>query len=114
MSSASLRLRNVIHIPPKARHREHAEAARRVGPLDFDVATGQQDERRRDDAMDLAQAMRRLPARTSMVLTETVMRGRSLDDVGGEIGVSRERVRQIRERGLKKLREFLGADVNAT
>lgn len=34
----------------------------------------------------------------------------TLDDIGGLLGVSRERVRQIEEAGLVKLRKRIGAD----
>lgn len=56
-------------------------------------------------------ALTGLPVRDRQVLELRfgASEGRSLEEIGNKLGVSRERVRQLEERGLKKMRELLSA-----
>lgn len=46
-----------------------------------------------------------LSSRERLVLEETILKNRSLESVGGGMGVTKERVRQLRARALNKLRQ---------
>jgi RNA polymerase sigma factor (sigma-70 family) len=48
-----------------------------------------------------------LTKREKIVLSDLIMRGKTLREVGGEIGLSEERVRQIKEESLFKIRRVL-------
>lgn len=63
----------------------------------------------------LARHLARLPARDRDILTGTVMEDdhKTLADLGTEFSISRERVRQLRERALGSLRKALAADPEA-
>lgn len=63
----------------------------------------------------LAEHMARLPERDRKILQGTVVEedGRTLADLGEEFKISRERVRQLRERALANLRKTLAADDRA-
>lgn len=63
----------------------------------------------------LADHLARLPARDREILVGSVMEEdhRTLADLGGEYKISRERVRQLRERALGSLRSALSADPKA-
>ncbi|MGH7582545.1 MAG: sigma-70 family RNA polymerase sigma factor [Gemmatimonadales bacterium] len=60
-------------------------------------------------AEEVARALRSLPARDSRVLTLYFGldgdREHTLEEIGAMLGVTRERVRQLRDRALKRLRE---------
>lgn len=68
-----------------------------------------------DTARDLDRAERALEElreanpRLAEIVEETVLAGRSNVALGAEMGLSRERVRQLRQDGLKALRFFAGA-----
>lgn len=57
-----------------------------------------------DLCASLRAALTRLPTNQALVLRRYYLEDALLDDIAGELGVSRERVRQIREAGEKKLR----------
>lgn len=57
-----------------------------------------------DERVKLADAMRRLTPRERRVLLRTVGDGLTYEEVGAELGVSKERVRQIRNEALRKAR----------
>lgn len=63
----------------------------------------------------LAEHMARLPERDRKILQGTVAdeEGRTLADLGEEFKISRERVRQLRERALASLRKTLAEDERA-
>lgn len=63
----------------------------------------------------LAGHLARLPARDRDILTGTVIEDdhKTLADLGAEFSISRERVRQLRERALASLRKALAADPEA-
>lgn len=52
----------------------------------------------------LRTALARLPANQALALRRYYLEDASLDDIAAELGVSRERARQVREAGEKKLR----------
>lgn len=60
----------------------------------------------------LAAELARLPPRerTIVLATQVADPPRTLADLGAEFGISRERVRQLRERGLERLRAALGRE----
>jgi DNA-directed RNA polymerase specialized sigma24 family protein len=51
-----------------------------------------------------------LGARQRMVVRENVMKGRTLTDIGGELGISHTAVRKHREKGLELLRRCVGRE----
>jgi RNA polymerase sigma factor (sigma-70 family) len=55
----------------------------------------------------LAEVLSVLPAQTRMVL-EAMMEGRTLEDIGSEMGLSRERIRQVESRGIRMVRSAMG------
>lgn len=57
----------------------------------------------------VARAFRGIPRRDRYVVEQTIMYGRTLGDVGNELGFSRERCRQIRKRALDRMRERVSA-----
>lgn len=64
-----------------------------------------------DEARDLARvtgALWRLDARTRNVLERHLLDGASYATVAAEVGLSRERVRQIEADGIRRIREALG------
>lgn len=64
-----------------------------------------------DEADAVAHALRHLDERTRYVVRRLVCDGEVARVVGREVGVSGEAVRQIRERGLAKLRRAMGVGV---
>ena len=48
--------------------------------------------------------------RSKRVLTEYVLQGKSLEEIGKPLGITRERVRQILQRDLGKLKEQYAED----
>ncbi len=52
-------------------------------------------------------ALSRLPAKQALALRKYYLEEATLDEIAAELGVSRERARQVREAGEKKLREDL-------
>jgi len=52
-------------------------------------------------------ALQRLPTNQALALRRYYLEDATLDDIAGELGVSRERARQVREAGEKKLRADL-------
>lgn len=62
-----------------------------------------------DQIGELLQAMDRLTPRQQRVLTARFYRRWTLEHVGGRLGVTRERARQIQEDALERLRHMLGA-----
>jgi len=63
----------------------------------------------------LGRHLRRLPERERAIVVANVMQDppQTLQDLGETYGISRERVRQLRERGLERLRESLGQEEGA-
>jgi RNA polymerase sigma factor (sigma-70 family) len=61
----------------------------------------------REDSPDALDALRKLKPVEQDVIRRCVMDGEKLAAVGRGLGVSRERVRQIRERGLARLRRAM-------
>lgn len=57
-----------------------------------------------DTLANMDNALARLPQNQAFVLRRYYLEDATLDDIGSELGVSRERARQIREAGEKKLR----------
>lgn len=59
----------------------------------------------------LAAALRKLPKREAMIIRERHLReeGRTLEDLGRQLGVSKERVRQLERRALFTLQGLAGA-----
>ena len=55
----------------------------------------------------LRAALERLPANQALALRRYYLEDATLDDIAAELGVSRERARQVREAGEKKLRADL-------
>jgi DNA-directed RNA polymerase sigma subunit (sigma70/sigma32) len=64
-----------------------------------------------DGADELAHLLGRLrevaTPRAARVVVDTVVKGKTLDAVGRRLKVTRERVRQIRDKALLRLREEL-------
>lgn len=56
---------------------------------------------------NLQAALGRLPVNQAMAVRRYYLEDGTLDDIAAELGVSRERARQIREAGEKKLRNDL-------
>jgi RNA polymerase sigma factor FliA len=56
---------------------------------------------------NLRAALERLPANQALALRRYYLEDATLDDIAAELGVSRERARQVREAGEKKLRADL-------
>ncbi len=63
----------------------------------------------------LGRHLRRLPERERAIVVANVMQDppQTLQELGETYGISRERVRQLRERGLERLRESLGQEEGA-
>lgn len=55
----------------------------------------------------LRAALERLPANMALALRRYYLEDATLDDIAAELGVSRERARQVRDAGEKKLRDDL-------
>lgn len=60
-----------------------------------------------DMQANLRAALDRLPANQALALRRYYLEDATLDDIAAELGVSRERARQVRESGEKKLRADL-------
>ena len=103
----------VVHKP-----RNQREATRKlsefscfdIGEMDIDVAEGGEGlaasiEHRENVGILLAQ-LDKLPARESDVIRRR-MAGEKLHEIGPAIGVTKERVRQIEQRGIERLREAM-------
>lgn len=54
----------------------------------------------------LNRLLRKIPERERNILTARIVNGRSLDEIGIDIGLSKERVRQLQVRALRKLRQL--------
>jgi RNA polymerase sigma-32 factor len=67
-------------------------------------------ERRLFVAQIVAEALRSLPGREARIVTERHLREepRTLRDLGRELGISRERVRQLEARALERIRDVVG------
>lgn len=61
----------------------------------------------------VGQALLRLPERSRAILQARFFDERSLEDIGGALEVSRERVRQLEKKALVTLRESLSTDFSA-
>lgn len=90
------------------------------GAWDLDPGDGgaaaEQVERRVDDAeclSRLAPLLASLPSRTRAAVEGRYMHGRRLADIGRDIGVSKERVRQLAQQGLRLLRVWAGVGDDA-
>lgn len=55
----------------------------------------------------VAVALGRIPERESIAVVGSIAHGRRLEDVGRDLGVSRERVRQLKVQGLQRIREAI-------
>ncbi|NMC34625.1 MAG: sigma-70 family RNA polymerase sigma factor [Veillonellaceae bacterium] len=64
----------------------------------------------REKVEQVQRAFARLPARQRHVLHERFVEERTLDDIGHDLGVCRERVRQLEKAGLDQLRAELVPD----
>jgi RNA polymerase primary sigma factor len=75
---------------------------------DVDVNTFEKDLREKSLSLHLGEALRALSPRDGQVLTWRYgLDGgdqRTLDEIGRELNISKERVRQIEERAVRKLR----------
>lgn len=60
----------------------------------------------------VAEALARLPAREALIVRRRHLgeRPQTLEQLGAELGVSKERVRQLEKRALAKLRELIGTE----
>jgi RNA polymerase sigma factor for flagellar operon FliA len=58
-----------------------------------------------DSHASVRDALKRLPLNHARVLRRYYLEDATLDDIAGELGISKERVRQIRDVAEKKLRE---------
>jgi RNA polymerase sigma factor for flagellar operon FliA len=65
---------------------------------------------RRDQVRRLKQAIAALPARERQILFMHQVDGRTLKDIGGELGVSEGRICQLHTRAMARLREMLLQD----
>jgi RNA polymerase primary sigma factor len=59
-----------------------------------------------DDRAYIHRCLRYLPRRQRRVIEMRCLEGATLDQVGRELGITRERVRQLEERALARLRKF--------
>lgn len=59
----------------------------------------------------IRKAVTKLPAREKHIITERYLSesGASLEEIGGHFGVSKERIRQLEQRAINKLREMVPA-----
>jgi RNA polymerase sigma factor (sigma-70 family) len=60
------------------------------------------------DNKRLRQALRRLSPRTQKILMDRFSKDRKMREIGHDLGISRERVRQIEKKGIEDLRAILG------
>ncbi|MCR9174443.1 MAG: RNA polymerase factor sigma-32 [Alphaproteobacteria bacterium] len=83
-------------------------------PNPEDVVTGMRDSRTR--SRWLAEALEELSPRERTIIDQRRLRedGATLEELGRELGVSKERVRQLEHRALMKLRECLSHRVEST
>lgn len=107
------------------RHPERAASARgamSIGEADLDVSDGGRldparvatDAETKLSALhSLHDAVALLPDRERLVITSRFFEDKTLKQVGETMGVSRERVRQLEQRGLKLLRNFLSSEKTA-
>jgi len=79
-----------------------------VGPSAEDVVAGHAARRLLLDAIDS------LPERTRWILMAHFYEDRSLQEIAEALGISKQRVAQLKDRGLMTLRERLGEDADAT
>lgn len=79
-----------------------------IDPADGFAEVDERDEQAADKAR-VAGVLSLLPPIWGRVLSETVMGGRTLQEVGEELGLSKERVRQIRNKAECQLRKLVGA-----
>jgi len=63
----------------------------------------------RDDLAQLAAVLRRLPPRLADILTRRAA-GQTLQSIGSDLGVTRERIRQLEKRALTRVRKLMGAN----
>jgi RNA polymerase primary sigma factor len=85
-----------------------SEAEEVLGDLVADEAAADPFERaaQQEERLRVRQALARLPARERLVLEERFGfdgESRTLEEIGGQVGVTRERVRQLEQQGLRKL-----------
>lgn len=63
-----------------------------------------------EEALDIARAMDTLPPTQRQVIEMRFLQGETLDATGKQLGLSRERARQIETEALANLRQVLGED----
>ncbi len=73
--------------------------------IDHDAACPARCAETHDTYASLHAALEQLPANHARVLRRYYLEDATLDDIAGELGISKERVRQIRDAAEKKLRE---------
>ncbi len=113
-----LRHRGLIHVPehhfylgiPQEFQQLRDQASRFcVLPEDFDIAEEVEEEHASYDDVERLQSMLQiLPERDRMILVEHISNGRTLKELGQELGYSRERIRQIKEESLYELKKRFG------
>lgn len=75
--------------------------------VDVTDAVFLQDDPEQAEVLDLHQALTLLPARWRRVLDESFVHGRTYHEIGLMLGVTKERVRQIRAEALAWLRSYM-------
>jgi RNA polymerase sigma factor (sigma-70 family) len=76
-------------------------------PLGAESIAGGPESRPFDEIEAMDVALSSLPRRMRSVVERRVLREETLEAIGADLGVSRERVRQIEGQGLRKLRRIL-------
>ncbi len=123
---------SLIRVPGNVRGKDRVAALERVrvvsfdrmypgrDSLPFDPIDPQADpvrrladtECKRKEIKALNKALALLPERLQLIVLQYHLRGRSLGEIGGELGLCMERVRVLRGRGEALLRQLLGAEVH--
>jgi len=92
-----------------------SKRARRVASFsalpdeELDISDGSSATRDVDDEEEIRHLLRVLDARSARVIREIVVAGESITDLAAEMGVSYERIRQIQNAALQRLRASMGA-----
>ena len=67
----------------------------------------EQDAEEAEELVRIQGAMRRLPQRQCYILEQCVVYSRTLESVGNELAISKERVRQIKREAIARVRDML-------
>lgn len=87
-------------VDPKPGRKVRGLASAADHPLDVMI--------RQEQSRELRRALRKLPPRLCQVLCDRAQ-GKTLETIGRKLGVSRERARQLEAKGLRTIRQILGA-----